>query len=432
MPFFVLGGILNSVVEIISNIRHLYVAVIKLKRINNILEVTREEIDEEELDHTCVVCQDEIDHGKLLECKHVFHLKCLKKWVLNENSCPSCKREDVIFVPDDKLCAFKHKIMTKRRLLKAGIQKEDFIDDIEGVNTSNEQNAIIRYAQIEKQYLRRLKKKNRKDDDKLKISDLSESDSEDTDKMIQEVSEVERKINQMMAEIAKARMVVEKYDKKLTRRLQKKQRIRQEEREKRRREAEEKNVEQEKDPYEDVLDQEIDNLLSNKAQKDRDEEEVMSDKDKNIQKRMETLSKALGLKEAKSVSSDTIVNKKAESKSVRLKDFDVSPDLRPLSSHPAKPKFSDNEPKLNFGMEDEGDENEEMLNDANEDLHSAPDMDSSKNVLEKLQSKKYKLIESNVSVVSQNDEEVKKIMKPEFSQFMNMTHEKGRIEKLNV
>jgi hypothetical protein len=67
LPFFVLGGILNSIVEIISNIRHLYVAVIKLKRLNNILEVTREEIDEEELDHICVVCQDEIERGKLLE-----------------------------------------------------------------------------------------------------------------------------------------------------------------------------------------------------------------------------------------------------------------------------------------------------------------------------------------------------------------------------
>jgi hypothetical protein len=119
-------------------------------------------------------------------------------------------------------------------------------------------------------------------------------------------------------------------------------------------------------------------------------------------------------------------------KSVRLKDFEISPDLKPMSSMPTKPQFSDNEPKLNFGMDEEVDENDEMTGDFNEDLHSAPDVDSSKNVLEKLQSKKLKIIGGNVSVVSQNDEEVEKIMKPEFSQFMNMAHEKGRLDKLCI
>lgn len=46
----------------------LYVAIIKIKRLNNIMEVTREEIDEEELDHTCIICQHDIETGKLLEC----------------------------------------------------------------------------------------------------------------------------------------------------------------------------------------------------------------------------------------------------------------------------------------------------------------------------------------------------------------------------
>jgi hypothetical protein len=253
----------------------------------------------------------------------VFHLKCLKKWVLNENSCPSCKREDVIFVTDDKICAFKHKILTKRRLIKAGVERNDFIEDIEGVNTAIEENTITRYAQIEKQYLRRLKRRNKKDDDLLKISDLSESESEDTDKMIQEVSEVERKITTMMAEIAKARMIVEKYDKKLTKRLQRKQRVRQEKREKRRKEAEENNIEEEKNPYEDVLDKEIEHLLANKAHKENEAEgedegegeveKVITDKEKIIQKRMKTFSKALRHIEAKSACSDTEIKKKAKS-----------------------------------------------------------------------------------------------------------------------
>lgn len=68
LPFFVIGGILNSIFEIITNIKMLYVAIIKIKRLNNIMEVTREEIDEEELDHTCIICQHDIETGKLLEC----------------------------------------------------------------------------------------------------------------------------------------------------------------------------------------------------------------------------------------------------------------------------------------------------------------------------------------------------------------------------
>lgn len=78
LPIFVVGGVLNSVYEIVTNARLLYVAVIKLKKLNNILEITRQEMEEEELDHTCIICLNDMESGKMLECKHVFHLKCLK------------------------------------------------------------------------------------------------------------------------------------------------------------------------------------------------------------------------------------------------------------------------------------------------------------------------------------------------------------------
>jgi hypothetical protein len=71
----VIGGILNSVFEIITNMKMLYVAIVKIKKLNSIMDVTREEIDEEELDHTCIICQHDIEVGKLLECQHIFHLK---------------------------------------------------------------------------------------------------------------------------------------------------------------------------------------------------------------------------------------------------------------------------------------------------------------------------------------------------------------------
>ena len=97
IPYFLIGNILNDIFEIYSNIKHLYFGIIQIKKINNIMEVTRKEMEEEELDHTCIICLNEMESGKLLEWKHVFHLKWLKKWIMHTSSWPSCKREDVIF-----------------------------------------------------------------------------------------------------------------------------------------------------------------------------------------------------------------------------------------------------------------------------------------------------------------------------------------------
>ena len=66
-PIFVFGNILNTIFELLSNIKLLYVAIIKIKKLNRIMDITREEIDEEELDHTCVICQHDIETGKILD-----------------------------------------------------------------------------------------------------------------------------------------------------------------------------------------------------------------------------------------------------------------------------------------------------------------------------------------------------------------------------
>lgn len=52
LPIFIIGGILNSIFEVFSNIKLLYVAIVKIKKLNTIMDITREEIDAEELDHT--------------------------------------------------------------------------------------------------------------------------------------------------------------------------------------------------------------------------------------------------------------------------------------------------------------------------------------------------------------------------------------------
>lgn len=43
----------------------------------------------------CVICQDDIflDLVRKLSCKHIYHLKCIDNWFLNNSNCPTCKRE---------------------------------------------------------------------------------------------------------------------------------------------------------------------------------------------------------------------------------------------------------------------------------------------------------------------------------------------------
>lgn len=67
VPYFFVGGILNDLYEVYLNIRHLYFGIIQIKKINNIFEISRQEMEEEELDHTCIICLNEMETGKLLE-----------------------------------------------------------------------------------------------------------------------------------------------------------------------------------------------------------------------------------------------------------------------------------------------------------------------------------------------------------------------------
>ena len=51
---------------------------------------------EEELaacEHTCIICRDQMDEGKKLPCSHIFHLDCLRLWLQQQQSCPTCRAD---------------------------------------------------------------------------------------------------------------------------------------------------------------------------------------------------------------------------------------------------------------------------------------------------------------------------------------------------
>ena len=45
---------------------------------------------------TCNVCLEDFIEGeevKLLNCKHAFHEKCIKTWIIKKGKCPVCVRD---------------------------------------------------------------------------------------------------------------------------------------------------------------------------------------------------------------------------------------------------------------------------------------------------------------------------------------------------
>jgi len=50
-------------------------------------------------EETCSICFTEVEVGvkvRKLPCCHEYHSKCIKQWLVNEKSCPICKKEVVI------------------------------------------------------------------------------------------------------------------------------------------------------------------------------------------------------------------------------------------------------------------------------------------------------------------------------------------------
>lgn len=52
-------------------------------------EATEEELDQG--DRTCIICREEMQSAKKLECGHIFHARCLQSWLKRQLTCPTCR-----------------------------------------------------------------------------------------------------------------------------------------------------------------------------------------------------------------------------------------------------------------------------------------------------------------------------------------------------
>eukprot|EP00004_Rigifila_ramosa_P005620 TRINITY_DN1620_c0_g1_i1.p1 TRINITY_DN1620_c0_g1~~TRINITY_DN1620_c0_g1_i1.p1 ORF type:complete len:612 (+),score=113.80 TRINITY_DN1620_c0_g1_i1:215-1837(+) len=52
-------------------------------------DATPEEL--ERFNDDCAICMDRMSAAKILPCGHIFHSGCLRDWLLEQNSCPTCR-----------------------------------------------------------------------------------------------------------------------------------------------------------------------------------------------------------------------------------------------------------------------------------------------------------------------------------------------------
>ena len=68
-----------------------------LGNIDRFADATDEEIEEVNI---CIICRDNLHVGsKKLPCGHIFHLDCLKSWLLMQQNCPTCRADIPIEPP---------------------------------------------------------------------------------------------------------------------------------------------------------------------------------------------------------------------------------------------------------------------------------------------------------------------------------------------
>jgi hypothetical protein len=54
--------------------------------------------DDEDGDVICAICMATVENGDRignLQCRHLFHVDCLKQWLRKKNECPMCSAKDI-------------------------------------------------------------------------------------------------------------------------------------------------------------------------------------------------------------------------------------------------------------------------------------------------------------------------------------------------
>lgn len=89
--------ILSEIADNLSTLFNKGISLVKWRqfifKLQKLPDVIGGDPDDKDAPHyQCCICLGDIKRGKMLNCKHVFHLVCLRSWLIEKVECPTCRK----------------------------------------------------------------------------------------------------------------------------------------------------------------------------------------------------------------------------------------------------------------------------------------------------------------------------------------------------
>lgn len=87
---------ISDVIQVARNLTQRLKSFRKYRRITHNMDQRFPSASDEEIEEadSCIICRDQLWEGsKKLPCGHIFHLDCLKSWLVMQQVCPTCRAE---------------------------------------------------------------------------------------------------------------------------------------------------------------------------------------------------------------------------------------------------------------------------------------------------------------------------------------------------
>ena len=88
LPIYILSEVIDNLTRLGKSIVSLY----KWRQFIHKLKALKDVESNEEHQLQCCICLGEIVKGKQLTCNHVFHMGCLRTWLIEKAECPTCRK----------------------------------------------------------------------------------------------------------------------------------------------------------------------------------------------------------------------------------------------------------------------------------------------------------------------------------------------------